>query len=164
MVLSVCIYPGLCSIGVLAGSYVHGHHSVLLINSPNVQAAQDIGRAIMERRLAASVNILPRTSTIPPCACVLLGSFPLGDYWKGEIQDASEVLMVSFLSTTRMSAGIKRGSVTRGVAVVSAGENQDLPDYVRALHPSANPEVLSFRVEDGSPPYLKWMDEAVPDD
>lgn len=49
MVLSVSIYPGLWSIGVqlcsvFTGSYVHGHHSVVLINSPNAQAAKDIGR------------------------------------------------------------------------------------------------------------------------
>ncbi|XP_029921856.1 protein CutA homolog isoform X3 [Myripristis murdjan] len=85
LVLSVSMYPGLWSIGVqlhsaLTGSYVPGHHSVLLINSPNEQAAKDIGRAIMERRMAASINILPRTSTMY--------------YWKGEVQDATEILMV----------------------------------------------------------------------
>ncbi|XP_040053603.1 protein CutA homolog isoform X2 [Gasterosteus aculeatus] len=134
MVLSVSIYPGLWSIGVqlcsvFTGSYVHGHHSVVLINSPNAQAAKDIGRAIMERRLAASVNILSRTSTMY--------------YWKGEIQDASEVLMLVKTKTSRI---------------------QQVTDYVRSLHPYANPEVLSFLVEDGSPPYMKWMDEAIPDD
>ncbi|XP_044031388.1 protein CutA homolog isoform X2 [Siniperca chuatsi] len=85
LVLSVSMYPGLWSIGVqlhsaFTGSYVPGHHSVLLVNSPNKQAAKDIGRAIMERRLAASINILSMTSTMY--------------YWKGEIQDASEILMV----------------------------------------------------------------------
>uniref|UniRef100_A0A8D0D9R1 Zgc:63972 n=1 Tax=Sander lucioperca TaxID=283035 RepID=A0A8D0D9R1_SANLU len=89
LVLSVSMYPGLQSIGVqlhsaVTGSYVPGHHSVLLVNSPNKQAAKDIGRAIMERRLAASINILSRTSTMY--------------YWNGEIQDASEVLMVSLLT------------------------------------------------------------------
>uniref|UniRef100_A0A3Q3WBA2 CutA divalent cation tolerance homolog n=1 Tax=Mola mola TaxID=94237 RepID=A0A3Q3WBA2_MOLML len=112
------------SIGVrlhsaFTGSYVPGHHSVLIVNSPNEQAARDIGRAIMERRLAASVNILSRTSTMY--------------YWKGEIQDASEILMVSLLRRV-------------------------------SFHPYANPEVLSFPVEDGSLAYMKWMDEAIPDD
>ncbi|XP_074473044.1 protein CutA homolog isoform X2 [Sebastes fasciatus] len=93
LVLSVSMYPGLWSIGVqlhsaFTGSYVPGHHSVLLINSPNQQAAKDIGRAIMERRLAASINILSRTSTMY--------------YWKGEIQDASEVLMLVKTKTSRI--------------------------------------------------------------
>ncbi|KAL6096647.1 uncharacterized protein ACO6RY_05923 [Pungitius sinensis] len=133
-VLSVSMYPGLWSIGVrlcsvFTGSYVHGHHSVVLINSPNVQAAKDIGRGIMERRLAASINILSKTSTMY--------------YWKGDIQEASEVLMLVKTKTSRI---------------------QQVTDYVRSLHPYANPEVLSFLVEDGSPPYVKWMDEAVPED
>lgn len=49
LVLSVSMYPGMWSIGIqlhsaLTGSYVPGHHSVLLINSPNEQVATDIGR------------------------------------------------------------------------------------------------------------------------
>ncbi|KAK9532358.1 hypothetical protein VZT92_009745 [Zoarces viviparus] len=134
LVLSVSMYPGLWSIGVqlhsaLTGSYVPGHHSVLLINSPTEEAAKDIGRAIMERRLAASINILSRTSTMY--------------YWKGEIQHASEVLMLVKTKTSRI---------------------QHVVDFVRSVHPYANPEVLSFPVEDGSLAYVKWMDEAIPDD
>ncbi|XP_040012655.1 protein CutA homolog isoform X2 [Xiphias gladius] len=114
LVLSVSIYPGLWSIGVqlhsaFTGSYVPGHHSVLLLNSPNEQAARDIGRY----------------------------------YWKGEIQDASEILMLVKTKTSRIHQVI---------------------DYVRSVHPYANPEVLSFPVEDGSLAYMKWMDEAIPDD
>ncbi|KAI4817100.1 hypothetical protein KUCAC02_009382 [Chaenocephalus aceratus] len=134
LVLSVSMYPGLWSIGVqlhsaFTGSYSPGHHSLLLINSPNELAARDIGRAIMERRLAASINILARTSTMY--------------YWKGEIQDASEVLMLVKTKTSRI---------------------QQVMDFVRSVHPYANPEVLSFLVEDGSLAYMKWMDEAIPDD
>ncbi|XP_030599179.1 protein CutA homolog isoform X1 [Archocentrus centrarchus] len=134
LVLSVSMYPGLWSIGVrlhsvFTGSYVPGHHSVLVINSPNEQTAKDIGRAIMERRLAASINILFRTSTMY--------------YWKGEIQDASEILMLVKTKTSMI---------------------QKVVDYVRSVHPYANPEVLSFPVDDGSLAYMKWMDEAIPDD
>ncbi|XP_041667008.1 protein CutA homolog isoform X2 [Cheilinus undulatus] len=134
LVLSVSLYPGLRSIGVqlhsvLTGSYMPGHHSLLVINSPNEQTAKDIGRAIMERRLAASINILSRTSTMY--------------YWKGEIQDATEFLMLVKTKTSRV---------------------QQVVDYVRSVHPYATPEVLSFLVEDGSLAYMKWMDEAIPDD
>ncbi|XP_068429433.1 protein CutA homolog isoform X3 [Clinocottus analis] len=133
LVLSVSMYPGLRSIGVrlhsaLTGSYVPGQHAVLLINSPNEQTAKDIGRAIMDRQLAASINILCKTSTM--------------FYWKGEIQTASEVLMLVKTKTSRI---------------------QQLVHYVRSIHPYANPEVLSLPVEDGSLAYIKWMDEAIPD-
>ncbi|KAK5618581.1 hypothetical protein CRENBAI_015952 [Crenichthys baileyi] len=132
--LFVSMYPGLRSLGVLfhaifTGSYVPGYHSILLINFPNEQTAKDIGRSVMERRLAASVNILPRTFTMY--------------YWKGEIQDASEILMLVKTKTSRIG---------------------DVVKYVRSIHPYANPEALSFPVEDGSQAYMKWMDDAIPDD
>ncbi|XP_021457730.1 protein CutA homolog [Oncorhynchus mykiss] len=134
MVLTMSMYPMLRFLGgklhsSFTGSYLPGHHSVLLVNCPNEQTAKDIGRAIMERRMAACINILPRTSTMY--------------YWKGEIQDATEILM---LVKTRTS------------------KTQRLIDYVKSVHPYETPEVLSFPVEDGSLPYLKWVDEAVPDD
>uniref|UniRef100_A0A3B5APN8 Protein CutA homolog n=1 Tax=Stegastes partitus TaxID=144197 RepID=A0A3B5APN8_9TELE len=118
LVLTVSMYPVLWSVGVqlhsvFTGSYVPGHHSVLLINSPNEQAAKDIGSAVQMY------------------------------YWKGEIQDASEILMLVKTKTSRI---------------------QQVIDYVRSVHPYANPEVLSFPVEDGSLAYMKWMDEAIPDD
>ncbi|XP_070408579.1 protein CutA homolog isoform X2 [Nothobranchius furzeri] len=102
LVLTVSVYPGLRSLAIqlhaaITGSYVPGHYSVLLINSPNVQTAKDVGRAVMEKHLAASVNIFSKTSTM-------------------------------------------------------------------TIHPYANPEVLGFSVEDGSSAYMKWMDEAIPDD
>ncbi|KAJ3604898.1 hypothetical protein NHX12_026949, partial [Muraenolepis orangiensis] len=67
--LSVAVYPGLWAIGAwlhtaLTGSYVAGRHVVLLISCPDQQVAKDIARAVMERRMAASINILPRTSSI----------------------------------------------------------------------------------------------------
>uniref|UniRef100_A0A3P9B4W9 Zgc:63972 n=1 Tax=Maylandia zebra TaxID=106582 RepID=A0A3P9B4W9_9CICH len=128
LILLACLFPGLWSIGVqlhsvCTGSYVPGHYSVLVINTPNEQTAKDVGRAIMERRLAASVNILSKTSTM--------------FYWKGEIQDANEILM--FIRTRSLRA-------------------------FRSIHPYGNPEVLSLAVDDGSLAYMKWMDEAIPDD
>ncbi|XP_068191251.1 protein CutA homolog isoform X2 [Antennarius striatus] len=97
LVLCVSLYPGLWSIGVRlhsawTGSFVPGHHSILLLNSPAEQAAKDIGRY----------------------------------YWKGEIQDASEILMLVKTKTSQI---------------------QRVIDYVRSFHPYANPEVLSFPVE-----------------
>ncbi|KAF3701848.1 Protein CutA -like protein Precursor [Channa argus] len=134
LVLSMSLYPWFWSIGIhlhsaFTGSYVPGHHSVLLINSPTEQVAKDIGRAIMERRLAASINILARTFTMY--------------YWKGKIEDGNEILMLVKTKTSMI---------------------KQVVDYVRSVHPYANPEVLSFRVEDGSLPYMKWMDEAIQDD
>ncbi|XP_006796876.1 protein CutA homolog isoform X2 [Neolamprologus brichardi] len=114
LILLACMFPGLWSIGVqlhsvCTGSYVPGHYSVLVINTPNEQTAKDVGRF----------------------------------YWKGEIQDANEILMLVKTKTSRI---------------------QKVVDYVRSIHPYGNPEVLSLAVDDGSLAYMKWMDEAIPDD
>ncbi|KAL4617432.1 protein CutA-like [Arapaima gigas] len=82
----------------------------------------------MEKRLAASVNILP-------------ASFVMY-LWKGEIQDATESLLLAKTRTSKV---------------------QELTDFVKSIHPYAVPEVLSFPVDQGYLPYLKRMDDAVPD-
>ncbi|CAL9682220.1 unnamed protein product [Knipowitschia caucasica] len=133
LVLMVSLYPGLWSIGVrlhsiFTGNYLPGHHSVLFINSPTEQTAKDIARSILEKRLAASINILTRTSTMY--------------LWKGELHEASEIMMLVKTRTSRI---------------------QQIVEYVRSVHPYAAPEVLSFPVEDGSPEYLQWMDEVIPE-
>ncbi|XP_069465635.1 protein CutA homolog isoform X3 [Ambystoma mexicanum] len=115
MVSSCFIYPVLRSAGLqlhsaFTGSYISGTHSVAFINCPNEQVARDIARwdcgvlkvpqkilvvssfvvstniiftwrAIMERKLAASVNILSKSASLY--------------IWKGEIEEATEILLVS---------------------------------------------------------------------
>ncbi|KAL1785398.1 hypothetical protein HispidOSU_001892 [Sigmodon hispidus] len=48
----------------LTGSYVSGTYSIVFVNCPNEQIARDIARAILDKKLAASVNILPKTSSL----------------------------------------------------------------------------------------------------
>ncbi|XP_050966774.1 protein CutA homolog [Labeo rohita] len=132
-VLTCALYPVLKTLCVhihsaVTGSYVAGYHSVLLVNCPTEQTAKDIGRSIMEKRLAACVNIFPRATTMY--------------YWKGEIRDTSEILL---LLRTRTSL------VQRLVA------------YIKAVHPYDIPEIISFPIDDGSQHYMKWMEDAVTD-
>lgn len=127
LVLTLTLYPVLKTLGVQIHSAITGSY-VLLVNCPTEQTARDIGRGIMEKRLAACVNIFPRTTTMY--------------YWKGEIRDASEILL---LVRTRTSL------VQRLVA------------YIKAVHPYDIPEIISFPIDDGSQHYLKWMEDAVTD-
>ncbi|XP_068429434.1 protein CutA homolog isoform X4 [Clinocottus analis] len=113
LVLSVSMYPGLRSIGVRL-------HSALT------------GSYVPGQHAVLLINS-PNEQTAKD-----IGRF----YWKGEIQTASEVLMLVKTKTSRI---------------------QQLVHYVRSIHPYANPEVLSLPVEDGSLAYIKWMDEAIPD-
>ncbi|KAK6470863.1 protein CutA-like protein [Huso huso] len=134
MLLSLVVYPVLKTVSLqlhsaFTGSYVSGFNSVALISCPNEQVAKDIARAVMEKRLAAGVNILPKSSSMY--------------YWKGEIEEATEIPL---LIKTRTSNIPK------------------LSEYVRSIHPFEVPEIISFPIDQGNPLFMKWIEEAVPDE
>jgi periplasmic divalent cation tolerance protein len=56
--------------------------------------------------------------------------------WKGEVETASEVL--AFFKTT-----VARFPAFR--------------DKLKSLHPYETPEIISFRIDDGLPEYLRWV-------
>ncbi|KAF8795316.1 protein CutA homolog isoform X2 [Argiope bruennichi] len=62
--------------------------------------------------------------------------------WKGEIQKDSEVLMLIKSRTSRLD---------------------ELTKYVRENHPYEVCEVISMPIQQGNEPYLKWLDEIVPE-
>ncbi|XP_040261966.1 protein CutA homolog [Bufo bufo] len=93
MVGSSLLYPVLWSTfwqlnGAITGSYISGAHSLALINCPSEQIAREIARGILEKKLAASVNILPKSSSLY--------------IWKGEIEESSEVLLVVRTRTAQL--------------------------------------------------------------
>ncbi|XP_066568848.1 protein CutA homolog isoform X2 [Amia ocellicauda] len=83
----------------------------------------------MEKRLAGCVSILPKSSTMY--------------YWKGEIQDATEILLLAQTRTSKI---------------------QKLMEYVRSIHPFRLTPFMSFPIDHGNPFYMQWLDESVPDD
>ncbi|XP_030392006.1 protein CutA homolog isoform X1 [Gopherus flavomarginatus] len=132
--LSLLMYPVLKSLGLqlhsaVTGSYISGTHSIAFINCPNEQVAKDIARAIMDKKLAACVNILPKASSMY--------------FWKGEIEEATEILLLVKTRTSKIS---------------------ELSDYIRSVHPFEIPEFISLPIDQGNPLYLKWIEEGVPDD
>uniref|UniRef100_A0A8V5HAV1 Uncharacterized protein n=1 Tax=Melopsittacus undulatus TaxID=13146 RepID=A0A8V5HAV1_MELUD len=69
-----CCSPGYGTIlltlqlhSAITGSYISGTHSIAFINCLNEQIAKDIARAIMDKKLAAYVNILPKSSALDLC-------------------------------------------------------------------------------------------------
>ncbi|KAM4019718.1 protein CutA homolog isoform 2-T2 [Anomaloglossus baeobatrachus] len=74
--------------GVITGCYISGSHSIALINCPNEQIAREIARGVLEKKLAASVNIMPKSSSLY--------------IWKGQIEESSEVLLVVKTRTARV--------------------------------------------------------------
>ncbi|XP_062063655.1 protein CutA homolog isoform X4 [Lepus europaeus] len=72
----------------ITGSYVSGTHSVVFVNCPNEQIAKDIARAVLDKKLAASVNILPQAASLY--------------FWKGEIEEATEILLLIKTKTSKV--------------------------------------------------------------
>ncbi|XP_061478168.1 protein CutA isoform X2 [Rhineura floridana] len=78
------------SMATAAGSYVPGTLSAAFVTCPNQTVAREIGRAVVEKRLAACVNIVPQITSIYE--------------WKGKIEEDSEVLLMIKTRSSRVSA------------------------------------------------------------
>ncbi|XP_055988439.1 protein CutA isoform X1 [Sorex fumeus] len=63
-----------------SSSYVPGSVSAAFVTCPNEKVAKEIARAVVEKRLAACVNLIPQITSIYE--------------WKGKIEEDSEVLMM----------------------------------------------------------------------
>ncbi|XP_016069245.1 PREDICTED: protein CutA homolog [Miniopterus natalensis] len=72
----------------ITGSYVSGTYSIVFVNCPNEQIARDIARAILDKKLAASVNILPKASSLY--------------FWNGLIEEATEILLLIKTKTSKV--------------------------------------------------------------
>jgi periplasmic divalent cation tolerance protein len=99
---------------------------VALSTVGSAEDADRLARALVERRLAACVNVVPGV---------------VSHYrWKGELQRDEERLLVIKTRTERIEA---------------------LREALRELHPYDLPELVAFEISEGSPAYLKWLDEGV---
>jgi periplasmic divalent cation tolerance protein len=100
---------------------------VVLTTCPSAEEAQRVARALVEKRLAACVNVLPGIRSVYR--------------WKDAdgndaIQDDEETLL--FIKTSRALMEELRGEIER-------------------LHSYDVPEIIALPVVDGSERYLAWM-------
>lgn len=72
----------------LTGNYVSGSYSIVFVNCPNEQIARDVARYILDKKMASSANILPKTSSLY--------------FWKGEIEESTEVLLLIKTKTSKV--------------------------------------------------------------
>lgn len=95
---------------------------IVFVTAPDAATGERIGRAIVQENLAACVNILPGVLSIYR--------------WQGEIETASEVLLLLKTTAARIDA---------------------LRERIVELHPYEVPEFLAVDVADGLPSYLEWV-------
>jgi periplasmic divalent cation tolerance protein len=102
---------------------------VVLSTVATAEDAERLARALVERRLAACVNVVPGVVSFYR--------------WKGDVHADDERLLVMKTRADRFPA---------------------LREALVAMHPYEVPEVLAFRVADGAPAYLRWLDESTAED
>ncbi|XP_070712414.1 protein CutA homolog isoform X1 [Pempheris klunzingeri] len=133
VLLSVFMFQLLRTVGLRAFSmasetYTSGTHSAAFVTCPNDTVAKDLARGIVERKLAACVNIVPAITSVYE--------------WQGKIEEDNEVLLMIKTRSSKVPA---------------------LAEYVRSNHPYEVAEVISLPIDQGNPPYLKWIGEVVPE-
>ena len=99
-------------------------YNVLFIACPNFKSAKKITEHLLKEKLVACVNILPVTKS--------------EYWWKGKIENHSEVLMIDKTKTNLY---------------------KQIEKEVKKLHPYTVPEIISFKIDKGNKDYLKWISE-----
>uniref|UniRef100_A0A3P9DV82 CutA divalent cation tolerance homolog n=1 Tax=Maylandia zebra TaxID=106582 RepID=A0A3P9DV82_9CICH len=72
---------GLRAFSMASETYTSGTHSAAFVTCPNDTVARDLARGIVEKKLAACVNIVPAIKSIYE--------------WQGKIEEDNEVLLVN---------------------------------------------------------------------
>lgn len=133
VLLAVLMLPvlrrlGLRAFSMASDSYSSGTHSAAFVTCPNDTVAKELARGIVEKKLAACVNIIPQITSVYE--------------WQGKIEEDSEVLLMIKTRSSKIPA---------------------LAEYVRSNHPYEVAEVISLPIDQGNPPYLKWIGDIVPE-
>ncbi|XP_062543538.1 divalent-cation tolerance protein CutA-like isoform X2 [Armigeres subalbatus] len=68
--------------------YEAGTHSIAYVTTPNANSAKELARKLVERKLAACVNIIPGLTSIYE--------------WEGKINEDQEILLMIKTRTTRI--------------------------------------------------------------
>ena len=99
---------------------------LVLTTTSSLEEGKKIAHALVERRLAACVNIIPKIESVYR--------------WKGKVEEAQEYLLL--IKTTEEAF-------------------PRLREAIWELHSYEVPECIALTVDDGSAPYLSWVDESV---
>ncbi|XP_068264880.1 protein CutA isoform X2 [Nyctibius grandis] len=108
--------------------YVPGSLSAAFVTCPNEAVAKELARAMVEKRLAACVNILPHVTSVYE--------------WKGKVEEDSEVLLMIKTRSSRIPAlaeFIRSAHPYEVAEVVAVPVAQGNPPYLRWVAESIPP-------------------------
>jgi len=105
---------------------LENEYIVVFVTVPDENVAKSVADAVLKNRLAACVNIASGLRSLY--------------WWKGEIQDDSELLLIMKTRSDKFDA---------------------LSAAVRAAHTYEVPEIIAMPITAGNPAYLDWINENV---
>jgi periplasmic divalent cation tolerance protein len=97
---------------------------VVMTTAGSVDEARRIAETLIERRLAACVNVVSKVVSIYR--------------WKGKTEEADEWLLW----------------------IKTAAPFERVRDAILEMHSYELPECMSIAIDDGSPEYLRWLEES----
>jgi periplasmic divalent cation tolerance protein len=99
---------------------------IVYVTASTRKEAERLSRALVKEKLAACVSIIPGISS-----CYR---------WKGQIEQAKEILLMIKTTARRYPALEKR---------------------IRSLHSYSVPEIVAIPVVKGNPAYIEWLKKSV---
>jgi periplasmic divalent cation tolerance protein len=97
---------------------------IVMTTAGSRDEARRIAEALVDRKLAACVNIITKVVSIYR--------------WKGKVEEAEEWMLL----------------------IKTASKFAPVRDAILEMHSYELPECLSISIEEGSPEYLKWLEDS----
>src|SRR5215468_6216098 len=101
-------------------------YSIVLVTAPDLKTARMLAKAALNKRLIACTNLIPKLES--------------HYWWKGKIENGSEVLMLLKTTSSKLAA---------------------LEKLILAKHPYDTAEFIVLPVSRGSQRYLNWITNSV---
>lgn len=101
-------------------------YSVVYVTAPSQSEGEELARGLVKEKLAACVNIVPSVKSVY--------------WWKGEVEEAKEVLLIIKTSDTLI---------------------EPIINWVKSHHTYTVPEVIAMPVIKGNEQYLEWLGESL---